>query len=240
MSEQLQAAKDHMEMVATQLDQGYRENAAQTEVLRRSMEETQKQVTQIGSCLELSRVDSQRLDKGLTDLRENVFNNAVAIDHLKEDCQREAENHRTLSGQMVDIVAYQRHAESHDQTLAQCQIQMAAQAERIDEGERQLRQLREEMAALPRHSVPRVDEGNVPNRDPELAVRLSHLEEGMTAHQRALKQFQQDSFEDAKQVKQYLDQVHELATNVLRTADLPTPERARFDSTRLTKVARKG
>ena len=62
----------------------------------------------------------------------------------------------------------------------------------------------------------------------------------MKAHQRALKQFQQDSFEDAKQVKQYLDQVHEMVTNVLQTADLPTPERARLDSTRLTKVARKG
>ena len=121
MSERLQAARDRMEMVATQLDQGNRETAAQTEVLRRSMEETQKQVTQIGSCLELSRVDSQRLDQGLTDLRENVFNNGVAIDHLKEDCQRGAESHRTLSDQMVDIAAYQRHAESHDQTLAQCQ-----------------------------------------------------------------------------------------------------------------------
>ena len=232
MSERLQAARDRMEMVTTQLDQGSRENAAQTDALRISMEETQRQITQMGGFLELSRVDSQRFDKGLTDLRENVFNNAVAIDHLKEECQREAENHRTLSGQMVDIAAYQRHAESHDQTLAQCQIQMAAQAERIDEGERQLRQLREEMAALPRHSVPRMDEGNVPNRDPELAVRLSQLEEGLKTHQRALKQFQKDSFEDAKEVKQYLDQVHDLVTDVLQTADPPTPERARRDSTR--------
>ena len=170
MSERLQAARDRMEMVATQLDQGNRENTAQTEALRRSMEETQNRVTQMGSFMELSRVDSQRLDKGLTDLRENVFNNAVAIDHLKEDCQREAENHRTLSGQTVDIAAYQKHAESHDQTLAQCQRQMAAQVERIDEGERQLRRLREEVTALCSQSAPRMDEGNVPNRDPELAV----------------------------------------------------------------------
>ena len=148
MSERLQAARDRMEMVTTQLDQGNRENAAQTDALRRSMEETQRQVTQMGGFLELPRVDSQRFDKGLTDLRENVFNNAVAIDHLKEDCQREAENRRTLSGQTVDIAAYQKHAESHDQTLAQCQIQMAAQVERINEGERQLLHLREEVAAF--------------------------------------------------------------------------------------------
>ena len=135
MSERLQAARDRMEMVATQLDQGNRENANQTEVLKRSIEETQKQVTQMGNFLEHSRVDSQRIDKGLIDLRENVFNNAVAIDHLREDCQREADNQRTLSGQTVDIIAYQRHAKSHDQTLAQCQTQMAVQAERISEGE---------------------------------------------------------------------------------------------------------
>ena len=59
MSEQLQAARDRMEMVATQLDQGNRENATQMEVLRRSIEGTQKQVTQMGGFLELSRVDSQ-------------------------------------------------------------------------------------------------------------------------------------------------------------------------------------
>ena len=46
--------------------------------------------------------------------------------------------------------------------------------------------------------------------DPELAVRLSQLEEGMRAQQRALKQIQKDNVEDAKEVKQYLDQVHDL------------------------------
>ena len=201
MSERLQAARDRMEMVATQLDQGNRENANQTEVLKRSIEETQKQVTQMGNFLEHSRVDSQRIDKGLIDLRENVFNNSVAIDHLREDCQREADNQRTLSGQTADIAAYQRHAESHDQTLAQCQTQMAVQAERISEGELQLRRLREEVAALSSRSG---DEGNVPNRDPELAVRLSQLEEGLRAQQRVVKQMQKDSVDDAKEVKQYL------------------------------------
>ena len=117
---------------------------------------------------------------------------------------------------------------------------MAAQVERISEGERQLRLLREEVDALPRQAVPRRDEGEVPNRDPELAVRLSQLEEGMKAQQRALKQIQKDSVEDAKEVKQYLDQVHDLVTGLLQAAELPTPERARIESTRLTKAARKG
>ena len=110
---------------------------------------------------------------------------------------------------------------------------MAVQAERIDEGELQLS---EEVAALSSQSVPRVDEGNAPNRDPELAVRLSQLEEGMRAQQRALKQIQKDNVEDAKEVKQYLDQVHDLVTDTLQAAEPSTPERARMESTRLTKV----
>ena len=194
----------------------------------------------MGGFLELSRVDSQRLDKGLTDLRENVFNNAVAIDHLREDCEREAENHRTLSGQTVDIAEYQKHADSREQALAQCQSQMAAQAERIDEGEHQLRRLRKEVADLSSQSVPRMEEGNVPNRDPELAVCLSQLKEGMRAQQRALRQIQKDNTEDAKEVKQYLDQVHDLLTATLQAAEPSTPERARTESTRLTEAARKG
>ena len=56
---------------------------------RHSIDETQRKVIQLGSLLEHSQVDTQRLDKGLTDLRENVFNNSVAIDHLKEDMERE-------------------------------------------------------------------------------------------------------------------------------------------------------
>ena len=164
----------------------------------------------------------------------------MAIDHLKEDCEREAEKHRTLSGQTVDIAAYQKHVDSRDQALAQCQTQMAAQAERIDEGEHQLRRFRKEVADLSSQSVPRVDEGHVPNRDPELAVRLSQLEDGMKAQQRALRQIQKDNAEDAKEVKQYLDQVHDLATATLQAVELSTPERARRESTRLTKVARKG
>ena len=240
ISERLQAARDRMEMVTAQLDQGNRETANQTEALKRSVDETQKRVAQMGNFLEHSCVDSQRIDKGLEDLRESVFNNSVAIDHLREDCQHEADNQRTLSGQTADIAAYQRHAESRDQTIAQCQTQMAAQADRIKEGELQLRRIREEVAAMASQSIPRMDESNVPNRGPELAVRLSQLEEGLRAQQRVVKQMQKDSVHDAKEVKQYLDQIHDLVTDTLQAAEPSSPERARVESTRLTKVARKG
>ena len=86
---------------------------------------------------------------------------------------------------------------------------MTAQAQRIDEGEQQLRCLRQEVTGLSSQSTPRVEQ-SIPNRDPELAVRLSQLEDGMKAQQRMMKQLKKDNAEDAKEVKQYLDQVHDL------------------------------
>ena len=80
----------------------------------------------------------------------------------------------------------------------------------FDEGEQQFQRLRQEVAGLMSQSTPRVEQ-SVPNRDPELAVRLSQLEEGMKAQQRAMKQLKKDNAEDAKEVKQYLDQVHDLS-----------------------------
>ena len=163
-----------------------------------------------------------------------------SVDRLREECRREAERNRALSGQAVDLEAYQEHARSSEETIAQCQSQMASQAGRIDEGEQQLKSLQKEVAELRSQLTPRVEDSNVPNRDPELAIRLSRLEEGMKAQQRALRQLQQDTVEDAKTVKQYLDQVHDMMTATLQTAESLTPERAKPESTRLTKVARKG
>ena len=239
MSEHIQAARGRMEALSAQLDQGGREHMALTVEFRQSIEETQRQMTQLGGLVEHSQVDTQRINKGLTDLRENVFNNGVAIERLKEDMEHEVARLRTLSGQPADMSVYQRHADGHDQALAQCRTQLTTQAQKIDEGEQQLRHLRQEVAALTSQSTPQVEQ-NVPNRDPELAVRLSQLEEGMKAHQRAMKQLKKDNAEDAKEVKQYLDQVHDLLTTTLEAVESSTPERAAGGMTRLSKAARKG
>ena len=103
-----------------------------------------------------------------------------------------------------------------------------------------LKSLQKEVAELRSQLTPRVEDSNVPNRDPELAIRLPRLEEGMKAQQRALRQLQQDTVEDAKTVKQYLDQVHDMMTATLQATESLTPERAKPESTRLTKVAAEG
>ena len=239
VSEHLQAARGRMEALSAQLDQGGREHMALTVEYRHSIEEAQRKVIQLGSLIEHSQVDTQRLDKGLTDLQENVFNNGVAIDHLKEDLEREVAKLSTLSGHATDVSAYQRHAASHDEALVQCRTQLSTQAQRIDESEQQLRRLQQEVTDLTSRSTPRA-EHSVPNRDPELAVRLSQLEEGMKTQQRTMKQLIRDNVEDAKEVKLYLDQVHDLLTTTLEAVGSSTPERATGGMTRLSKVAKKG
>ena len=214
MTEHLQAARGRIEALSAQLDQGGREQMAFVVDYRQSIEETQRKVVQLGSLIEHSRVDTQRLDQGLTDLRENVFNNGIAVDHLKEDLEREVAKLSTLSGPAPDVSAYERHAASQEQALTQCRSQLATQAQQIDEGQQHLRRLQQELTALQGQSAPRV-ENQVPNRDPELAVRLSQLEEGLKTQQKSMKQFVKDNAEDAKDVKQYLDQVHDLLTVTL-------------------------
>ena len=239
MTEHLQAARGRMEALSAQLDHEGREQMALAVECRHSIEETQRKLVQLGSLIQHSQVDNQRLDKGLTDLRENVFNNGVAIDHLKEDMEREVAKLSTLSGPAPDVSAYQRHAASQDEALTQCRSQLTAQAQRIDEGQQHLRRLQQEVTELIGQSTPRAEQ-SVPNRDPELAIRLSQLEEGMKAQQKAMKQLVKDNAEDAKDVKQYLDQVHDLLTTTLEAVGSTTPERAIGGMTRLSKVARRG
>ena len=65
MSEHIQAARGRMEALSAQLDQGGREHMALTVEYRQSIEETQRQVAQLGSLVEHSQVDTQRIDKVL-------------------------------------------------------------------------------------------------------------------------------------------------------------------------------
>ena len=101
MSEQLQVARRRVEALNAQLEQGQREQATQAGEIKQSLEDTQRQVIHVGNPLELSQVDSQRNEQGLTDLKENVFINSSSVDRLREECRREAERNRALSGQAV-------------------------------------------------------------------------------------------------------------------------------------------
>ena len=126
------------------------------------------------------------------------------------------------------------HAASQDEALTQCRSQLKAQAQRIDYGQQHLRRLQREVSELTGQSTPRAEQ-RVQNRDPELAIRLSQLEEDMKAQQKIMKQLVKDNAEDAKDVKQYLDQVHDLLTTTLETVSATTPERATGGMTKLSK-----
>ena len=91
--------------------------------------------------LELSQVDAQRLDQGLSDLQDNVFQNAVSIDRVAEDCKRQIAQSIPLSGQKISMEAYQEHARVTKHALEQCRSQLTGRERRIKDGESQLRRL---------------------------------------------------------------------------------------------------
>ena len=224
IADRLQAAYGRLEMMGVQVEQGLGTQNSQVSDLQRSMMETQRQVVQMDERLRLSQADTQKLDRGLSDLHENVFNNATSIDRVAESCKRQIAQVQTLSGQQISAEAYQEHARGAEHALEQCRSQLADQAVRIETGERRMIRLQEEVAGLVGRHDPCAGEECVPNRDPELAIRLSQLEDGLESHQRALAQLREDNTEDARSIKQYLDQVHDLVTSGLQRGQ-QTPHR---------------
>ena len=216
--------------MGAQVEQGLGMQNSQTSELQRSMRETQRQVVQMDERLRLSQADTQKLDRGLSDLQENVFNNATSIDHVAESCKRQIAQVQTPSGQQISVEAYQEHARGTEHALEQCRSQLADQAVRIETGERRMARLQEEVVGLIGQHEPRAGKERVPNRDPALAIRLSQLEDGLKNQQRALAQLREDTTEDARSIKHYLDQVHDLVTTGLQQGQdsiPPTPERTR-------------
>ena len=152
--------------------------------LQRSMTETQRQVVHMDERLNVSQADTQKLDKGLSDLQENALYNASSIDRVAESCKRQIAQVQTLSGQQISVEAYQEHARGTENALEQCRSQLAEQAVRIETGERRMARLQDEVVGLTGQHEPRAGEDRVPNRDPELAVRHSQLEDGLKSQQK--------------------------------------------------------
>ena len=77
---------------------------------------------------------------------------------------------------------------------------------------------------------------------PEVTHRLLHLEEGLRSQQGAFDSLREDSVEDAKAIKSYLDQVHDVVTSLMRRQEpqSSTPEMTRPQMTRLTSAAQRG
>ena len=200
--------------------------------------------TRVTERLELSQVDTQRLDQGLSDLQETVFRNGVTIERGLEECNaRIAQGQRQNSSQ-ASVEAYQvQHARGTEQALEQCRSQLVAQEKKIHDGEVRLRRLQGEVAELTRQRDLRVSGKASSSVDPELAVRLTQLEEGFRNQQRAFEQLQEDNVEDARSIKRCLDQVREMVTSSLQKQHDPppeTPETVRSQVTRLTVAVRKG
>ena len=115
----------------------------------------------------------------MTCRRVQVYRNAVSIDRVAEDCKRQIAQSVSSSSQQVSMEAYQEHARGTERALEQCRSQLIGQEKRIKDGESHLRHLQDEAVELSQRRGPRVGEESASNRDPELAIRLSQLEDGL-------------------------------------------------------------
>ena len=211
--------------------------------LRESTRERQRQLSRATECLELSQVDTQRVDQGLRDLQENVFRNGVTTERGLEECNARIAQEQRQSSSQVSVEAYQEHVRGTEHALEQCRSQLGAEEMKIHDGEVHFRHLQGEVAEVTRHRDLRASGEASSSVNPELAVRVAQLKEGLRCQQRAFKQLQEDNVEDARSIKRYLDQVHEMVTSSLqRQQNRPpeTPQAIRPQVTRLTAAARKG
>ena len=115
-----------------------------------STRECQRQMSRVTECLELSQVDTQRLDQGLSDLRENGFRNGVTIERGLDECNARITQGQRQSNLQVSAEVYQEHARGTEQALEQCRSQMVLQEKKIHESEGQMRRLQGEVAELTR------------------------------------------------------------------------------------------
>ena len=106
-----------------------------------------------------------------------------------------------------------------------------------------MRRLQGGIAELTRLQNLRVKEEPPSSGSPEVTRRLVQLEEGLRNQQRAYDQLREDNVEDARSIKGYLDQVHEMVTSLLRRQhDLPPaePEAVQSQMTKMTSASQKG
>ena len=100
-TERIQAAHGRLEAMGAQLEHERGVQRTGVNELRESTRECQRQMSKLNERLDLSQVDTQRLDQGLSDLQENVFRNGVSIDRGLEERHRRIAQGLPSSSQQV-------------------------------------------------------------------------------------------------------------------------------------------
>ena len=107
-----------------------------------------------------------------------------------------------------------------------------------------MRRLQEEITEVTRMQNLRVKEEAPSSASPEVTQRLIQLEDELRNQQRAHDRLREDNVEDARAIKGYLDQVHEMVTQTLlqrrQEPQSSAPEAVRPKMTRLIAAAQRG
>ena len=89
------------------------------------------------------------MDQKISILRSRFFNIGVTMERGFKECQEEIARAQLPAKEQISESVYQEHTKGAEQALEACRSQLAAQDyKKLQEGERQMRRLREEVTAL--------------------------------------------------------------------------------------------
>ena len=107
-----------------------------------------------------------------------------------------------------------------EQALEDLRSNVSEHEKKFNEGERQMRQLQEDMAGVRNQpSGSGIKSEVFPARDERIEKELQRVSDELRRQQVRFDQMQEDSIEDAKAIKNYLDEVHEMVTQMHQRQD---------------------
>ena len=184
------------------------------------------------------QMDIQARDSELFEMKELIFKLSVGLDECRDGIQKV----QSLPESGSDSLSDQREQMKilqHD--LGEALKQLEIQEKTLQDGERQMRRLQDEVAAARVRPKPEVQEGLPIDVQAALETRFAQIEETLRKNQQQYSQWQGDSVEDFQSVEAYLTQVHTMVTEMhhrTEAASSSTPDRPRV--TKLSVAARKG
>ena len=176
-------------------------------------------------------MDLQLRDQKVSDLEEMIFHNGVTMERRLQECREDLANAQLPAKGQISESAYQEHVKGTERALEDLRSQLTTYDKRFHEGERQMRRLREKVKTMQQSQM------NDARMYPEVNSRF---EGELRKQQQRYDRMREDSVEDAKAINSYLDQAHEMVTDLHRRQDSSSSTSAQKRPSTLSMVARKG
>ena len=184
------------------------------------------------------QMDIQARASELFEMKDLIFKLSVELDECREGIRKVQDLPESGSASVSD---QQEQMKAFQNSLDETRKQLEIQDKKLQDGERQMRRLQDEVAAARVRPKPEVQEGLPIDVQAALETRFTQIEEMLQKSQQQYSQWQGDSVKDFQSVEAYLTQVHAMVTEMhhrTEAASSSMPDRPRV--TKLSVAARKG